>query len=342
MGYHRRIRPATGSMRQIRFLAIALSVNLIPAMAAVAFLSAAASDTITLQRDDKAGTLRVLLDGREAFVYRYGSSLDLPHIWPLRTPSGRDLLVEQTEPYPHHRSFWWADTVKIDGGRDVSVYNGLYTGVKKSDTVYEPPFKDHIRHVSFTRCEAKGEQAEIDERLVWEMDHSIPVLDEVRRTVIHPLGNGEYLLDVTETLVSNYGDVTVVSDEVHYAWPFLRLNTKFSGENGGVLASDTGARGEKETNLKGARWIDYSNALDGKAEGVAVFQWPDGHDHKWLTREYGCFGPRRPDAVSGKPFILVKGASVKQRVGVLVHSGDVTTGRVAERYKQYVDGTLGR
>jgi len=325
------------SLGRIAFLAIIFS-----AFASLTLSAAVSSESVTLKRDDASGILTVLIAGREAFVYRYGTSLDLPHIWPLNTPSGRDLLVQQTEPYPHHRSFWWADTVKLDGGRDVSVYNGFYTGVKKSDTVYEPPFKDRIRHVAFDRCEAKGETAWIDERLVWEMDHSIPVLDEVRRTVVHSLGNGEYLLDITEALVSNYGDVSVVSDEVHYAWPFLRLNTKFSGLNGGILAADTGARGEKETNLKVARWIDYSNALDGKPEGVAVFQWPDGQDHKWLTREYGCFGPRRPDAVSGKPFLLVKGMSVKQRVGVLVHSGDVTTGRVAERYRQYVDGVLSR
>lgn len=305
-------------------------------------ISPAATDPIFLRRDDTAGTLSVLIAGREAFVYRYGPLLDLPHIWPLNTPTGRDLLVQQTEPYPHHRSFWFADTVRLDGGRDVSVYNGLYSGIKKSDTVYEPPFKDHIRHVSFNRCEAKGDRAEIVERLVWEMDNSSPVLDEIRRTVVTALGNGEYLLDIIEELVSNHGDVTVVSDEVHYAWPFLRLNTKFSGTNGGIIAADSGARGEKETNLKIARWIDYSNALDGTTEGVAVFQWPDGQDHKWLTREYGCFGPRRPDAVSGKPFVLVKGASVKQRVGILVHSGDVSAGRIAERYKQYVDGRWGR
>ncbi len=304
--------------------------------------SAAASENVTLKPDDKAGTLGVFVAGREAFVYRYGPALDLPHIWPLNTPSGRNLLVQHPDPYPHHRSFWFADTVRLDGGRDVSVYNGLYTGAKKSDTLYEPPFNDRVRHVSFTRCEAKGDRAEIEEKLVWEMDGHVPVLDELRRTVVYVLGNGEYLIDIRESLVSNYGEVAVVSDEVHYAWPFLRLNTKFSGENGGVLAADTGARGEKETNLKVARWIDYSNALDGKAEGVAIFQYPDGQDHKWLTREYGCFGPRRPDAVSGKPFVLVKGASVNQRVGILVHSGDVTSGRVAERYQDYIAGKIER
>ena len=65
---------------------------------------------------------------------------------------------------------------------------------------------------------------------------------------------------------------------------------------------------------------------------MAVFQWPDGREHRWLTREYGTFGPRRPDDRSGKPFTLKKGESITQRVGVLVHKGDVAAGRVRERY----------
>jgi hypothetical protein len=84
--------------------------------------------------------------------------------------------------------------------------------------------------------------------------------------------------------------------------------------------------------------MDYFNTIEGKTEGVAVFQMPDGSNHCWLTREYGCFGPRRPDEKSGKPFILKKGESITQRVGILVHRGDVKTGRVDERYKQYIKG----
>ena len=62
--------------------------------------------------------------------------------------------------------------------------------------------------------------------------------------------------------------------------------------------------------------------------------------HKWLTRDYGCFGPRRVDARSGKPFTLGKGESITRRVGVLVHRGDVEAGKVAERCGQYVEGKL--
>ena len=279
----------------------------------------------------------MLIDGREVLVYQYGKTLDLPHYWPMNSPSGKNMLVQQTEPYPHHRSFWFADTVRLDGGREVSTYNALYSGQKKKPETYGPPFRDHIRHLAFTRCETKGEQALIDSKLVWEMDGSRPVLEEKRHLVVHALGGGEYLLDITFQLTAAFGDVQFVSDAVHYAWPYLRIHPQFSGENGGTITSNSGATGQEATNMKVARWIDYSNTIDGTTEGIAVFQWPDGGEHRWLTREYGTFGPRRPDSQSGKPFTLKKGDSITQRVAILVHSGNVKTGWVAERYKQYVE-----
>jgi hypothetical protein len=312
---------------------------------------------IELRRDDSAGRLQILIDGREALVYQYAPTLDMPHYWPLNSPGGSNMPVEQTEPYPHHRSFWFADTVRLDGGREVSFYNALYSGRKTGENAYGPPFRDHIRHKGFARLEANGGgKAVVEAELVWEMDGDAPVLKEERRLTVHGLGEGEYFLDLTFKLISAYGEIEFVSDDVHYAWPFLRLEKAWSGENGGVIVSDTGAAGQEATNMKVARWIDYSNAdggdeggaeavagaasgaRSGEAAGIAVFQWPDGKDHRWLTREYGCFGPRREDERSGKPFTLKKGESITQRVGVLVHRGDFKTGRVAERYALYVAG----
>ncbi len=60
----------------------------------------------------------------------------------------------------------------------------------------------------------------------------------------------------------------------------------------------------------------------------------DGEQRKWLTREYGTFGPRRPDAWSGTKFTLKRGEKLEGRVGILVHRGDVEGGRVAERYRE--------
>jgi hypothetical protein len=294
------------------------------------------SNKITLERDDTKGQLRILIDGKPAFVYQYASNIDLPHYWPLNSPSGKNILVQQTEPYPHHRSFWFADTVKLKGGREVSTYNALYTGKKEAEQTYKPPFRDRIRHKEFTRCEAKDNRAVIDTNLVWEMDHNKSVLDERRHLVATALGEGEYFLDIEFTLKASYGNVEFVSDAVHYAWPYIRIHNRFSGENGGIITSDNGAKGQEATNMKPALWIDYSNTVEGKTEGLAFFQFPDGKSHNWLTREYGCFGPRRPDDLSGKPFNLKKGESLYQRVGIFVHKGDVNTGRVADRYQEYI------
>lgn len=302
-------------------------------------ISLYAQETIGLRQEDGAGQLHVIIDGQEAFVYRYTQWLDIPHIWPLFSPSGKNMLVQQAEPYPHHRSFYVADTVRPGGRREVSTYNALYSGQSIGSGSHGPPFRDHIRHDKFTRLESQGNKAFIEMRFVWEMDGNSPVLEEKRGIEVRALGNGEYLIDLSFELIATFGDVEFVSDEVHYAWPFIRMHPRFSGKRGGKITSDKGASGEKETNMKFARWIDFSNTLDGVTEGLALFQFPDGKRHRWLTREYGIFGPRRPDEQNGRPFRLKKGESITQRVGILVHSGDMKSGRVAERYRQYIRGT---
>jgi hypothetical protein len=308
------------------------------ALGAVVLCIQAAKPRVKLVRDDRAGTLAVLIGGREALVYRYGADLDLAHYWPLRSPSGQNMLVEKTEPYPHHRSFWFADTVRLQGEeRDSSFYNALTSGVRTITGDFGPPFRDRVRHLSFPKLESVKDGAVVEADLVWETDGR-PVLDEHRRLVVRSLGDGEYLLDLTWTLVAAHGDVLFKSDDVHYAWPYLRLAAAWSGDKGGKIVADSGAAGQEATNLKPALWIDYSNTVEGRTEGIAVFQWPDGREHRFLTREYGTFGPRRSDELSGKPFTLIKGESLTQRVGVLVHKGDIASGRVRERYEEYVKG----
>ena len=295
----------------------------------------AESSIIQLQNNERIGQLHVLIEGREIFTYQYTSWLDLPHIYPMLSPSRKNLLVQQNEPYPHHRAFYFGDTVRLNAGRQVSIYNALYSGQKIGTNAYGPPFRDHIRHCEFVRLETEDNTAVIESNSKWEMDGSIPILDEKRLMVVHALEEGEYFIDITYTLKASYGEVEFVSDNVHYAWPFLRIHPQFSGQNGGTIISDDGAQGEEATNMKVALWVDYSNTVEGITEGVSVFQKPDGLDHRWLTRKYGIFGPRRPDDLSGKPFILAKDESLTQHVGILIHRGDAKTGRVAERFAAY-------
>ena len=300
-----------------------------------------AKTAIEFKRDEANGRMQILIGGKEAVVYCYGKDVDLPHFYPVRSPSGKSMTVEQTEPYPHHRSFWFADTVQLEGQRQASFYNALYTGAGDRKNP-KPPFRDHIRNVSFTEPRGGEGNAEVGMKLLWEMESGkIPVLDEQRRIRVVALGDGEYFLDLNFTLTANYGDVTFRSDAVHYAWPFIRLNEDFAVKGGGLLVNSEGQTGQTNTNMKVARWVDFSRAGAGEAEGLAMFSHPSNeHPHAWLTRDYGCIGPRRVDAKSGKPFTLRKGESIQTRAGVLVHKGDVKSGRVAERYQAYADGKL--
>jgi len=323
-------------MRKRTFTHLIVLSTLLAALPAAVL---AADSRVEFRRDDAKGGMAVLVDGREALVYQYAADLDMAHFYPVRSPGGKSMTVQHPNPYPHHRSFWFADKVRLADQRAVEFYAALYTGKDRQNPA--PPFRDHIRHLEFIDGPAEKDQAEITMKLVWEMDDNKAVLDETRRMRVAALGEGEYFLDITFTLTAAHGDVTFVSDAVHYAWPYVRMNPAFSVDGGGRMTNSEGGVNQQGTHNQPARWIDYSNTVEGETAGLAVFTAPDDpQPSRWLTRDYGTFGPRRPDARSGKPFTVAKGESIAQRIGVLVHRGDVQAGAVAERYQRYVDGNL--
>jgi hypothetical protein len=293
---------------------------------------------VVLSRDDAVGRLSVVVDGAEILAYQYGAQEAVPHYWPLRSPSGKLLTVQQTEPYPHHRSLWIADHVR---GPDAPAVD-FYHWVKNYRTADRPEsgFRHSIRHRRFGIVQPAGDRTVVEAELQWTVDPERPVLDEQRALRIVALGAGEYFLDLTWTLRASHGPVHFVSDQVHYAWPFVRVHPRFSGEQGGTLVNDSGQRGQAATDGKAARWIDYFNTVEHTTEGIALMLYPDGRPHKWLTREYGTFGPRRSDDFSGTQFTLPMGSTLQGRVGILIHRGDVDVGQVAQRYQQYVEGRL--
>ena len=296
-----------------------------------------AEEAIELQLDEEAGRLTVMLAGKEACGYNFAPQIDMPHLWPLRSPSGK-LLTEQRPPpghHVHHRSLWVVDRVQLEGEREVDFYHSW----KSQDRPRDPtsPFKDGIRHVEFTRKLVEEGIAKLDMNQVWEIDRKTSVLDQETNLLVHPLGSGEFLIDLSFKLTANYGKVQFKSDWVHYAWPYVRMHRQFVGEEGGTITDDQGRKGQQGTDQKYAKWIDYTNTIEGVTEGLTVFSHPANGKHKWLTREYGTFGPRRKDSLSGTQFTLERGESVSGRVGILVHRGDATTGKVAERFAKYLE-----
>jgi hypothetical protein len=288
---------------------------------------------VELKRDDEKHELAVLIDQRAALVYHSEPDHFLPYFHPVNSPSGKELTVRLTNPYPHHRSFWFTDRVQLEGQKVTDFYNAYYS--------YKGGKGHHIRHDELLEASATGETAKLRMRLMWEIDKDTPVLEEIRDMVLLALGDGEWFLDIRFTVTAAYGDVHWVSDATHYAWPYIRMHPQFSVQKGGNLVNSEGGVKQAGTNNKVARWCDYSNTIDGKTEGLAFFSHAENeHSHRWLTRDYGCFGPRRIDARSGKRFTLKKGESMTRRVGILVHNGDVNGGKVAERYEEYIKGKL--
>lgn len=287
------------------------------AFGACAAPQAQQKSTTRLVMNEEAHSLQFLLNEKEAFAYQFGPEFAIPHVWPLNSPSGRSLLVQKTEPFPHHRSLWIVDRVQLNDGVVTDFYHEWQNLRDK-----ENPAAGHhsyIRHDGFSEITDYSATAE----LTWVVQEDQPVLTQTCSFEIEDQGDGQYALEMNWKLTAAFGPVTFHSDWVHYAWPYLRMDPSFSGEQGGIITSDDGRVGQKATNEMYAAWMDYSNTIDGITEGLTVFTPPDGKLRKWLTREYGTFGPRRPDDLSGTKFVLQEGESLTGSVLIFVHNGGV-------------------
>lgn len=305
------------------------------------------TDRIVIDANEDDGRLTLTVDGQTAFVYRFDSTVDLPHFDPFHSASGRPMTVKITEPYPHHRSFWVADErVRLEGQSEkAGFYNSLYSGVTDKGKSKWPvaPYKTRVVHVEFSGLKMEGDAAKFDEKLTW-MHGGVPFLDELRHYRAAALGNGEYFLDFSFRLRATYGNVTIKRDVSHYAIPYIRMNETFNVERGGgKIVNSEGGENQAGTHNQRATWVDYSAPLDGQrgSEGLACFIHPcKKPPHLWLTRDYGTWGPRGPKGFHNATFTIAKGESYDQRVGLLVHHGDVESGDVAKRYQAYCNGDL--
>jgi len=321
-----------------------LSILIIRAACLLGVASLCASQTaagqVELKRDDAAGRLQFLVAGQERLGFEFGPETDLPHFYPMRSPSGKLLTIQKTEPYPHHRSLWFADTVRLASHRTASFYNALYSQISKTNPA--AGFSNAIKVAEIKVLpDSRPDEISLEMKLVWLMDKTEPVLDERRLVSFRDLGQGEYLLDLQFTVTASYGDVQFLSDAAHYAWPYVRMHPQFSVEHGGMLVNSEGGQKQAGTHNKPAKWIDYYNTIDGVTEGLAFFSHSENeHPHTWLTRDYGTCGPRRADPRNGKPFALKKGESLKTRVGLLTHRGNTTEAKISERYQDYINNKL--
>ena len=312
-------------------------------MGSVAF---AADSRITMATDTDKGVTTIAVDGKTAVVYKHGEDVDLPHFHPWNSPSGRNMVVDITDPFPHHRAFWVSENSVLLEGETTrfSNYSAIYTGVKKPDVSKWPvaPYQHRSKHVAFENVKSTKDTLEFDETILWLVGET-KIADELRHYKFTALEDGEYFVDFSFKIVAAYGKLTVKCDVTHYAWPYIRMNETFSVDKGkGTITNSDGKVNQKETDQKPALWIDYSAPTpDDKMEGLACFLHPSETEPiTWLTRDYGCWGPNRKANQHNTTFEVPQGESLERRIGLLIHNGDVNAGKVAERYKAYCDENL--
>jgi len=301
---------------------------------------------LAMQTDTDKGITTIAIDGNTVIVYRHGEAVDLPHFYPWNSPSGRNMVIDKIEPYPHHRAFWVAeDRVLLEGEtRRFSNYYALGTGVAKPEVSrwQVAPYHDRSKHVAFENIKTTTTTLEFDETILW-LAGDTKIADELRHYKFTALDEGEYFLDFSFKVVAAYGTLSIISDLTHYAWPYIRMNDTFNVDVGkGVITNSEGQVGQGATDQRPAVWIDYSAPTpDGKWEGLACFLHPSETEPiTWLTRAYGCWGPNRQASQHNTTFEVPKGEALVRRIGLFIHNGDVNTGNVAERYGAYCNGEL--
>ena len=96
---------------------------------------------------------------------------------------------------------------------------------------------------------------------------------------------------------------------------------------------------------KHAAWVDYYGPVNGRTVGIAVFDHPSNlrHPTTWHARDYGLLAanPFGAHDFEGKPkgtgdYTIPAGKSLTLRYRILLHEGDEKQGRVAERFKEFV------
>ena len=261
--------------------------------------------------------LWVSYDNHVLLSYRAHPSQKYPFFSPMAGPiSGLPLVTETGRPWPHHRGvFFGLD--RVNGG------NYWQDILPQGQIISQGP--------SFAR---EGNQfkitptsAEIVDRCLWSQGDNDPIIEDQRRFVVKIVDDSRYILDA-DFVVKALTDITV--QNTNHGLFGVRCSPDLAPTGGGVMESSEGAKGERDTLGKPARWIAfYGKRAKSKAEiveGIAVFC-PSKSPHPrfdncpWFTRDYGNISPTPMNWLGNNPFVLPQGEELRLRYRVVAFGG---------------------
>lgn len=299
-------------------------------VAAAGFVSAQTSARVEISHDTSAGRFVVTIDGRPFTTYQYGSAFrDKTAFYPVVSPNGARVnreypMVEgipgESADHPHHQSVFFA-----------------YDEVNGTNFWNPDPSGRRIQHVQTT---ATGNT--LSSRLAWKNGQGVEVLEEQKRVTFGG-GSDVFWMDHDITLVAR---VPVTMGDTKEGAFAIRLNDTLKEAGGsGRYVNAEGL--ETAANVWGKRsdWVAIRGVVrDSRGSHdvtVAIAAAQDGANAPpyWHARDYGLFavnpfGRKAFDSkADARVTRLAPGEQVRVRYRLSVYAGQVTTGRLADDYR---------
>ncbi|OYW12048.1 MAG: hypothetical protein B7Z55_18645, partial [Planctomycetales bacterium 12-60-4] len=236
--------------------------------------------------------------------------------------------------HKHHKGVW----VGVEHVNGNNFWGAKY---QQQDAVEAAPFKERIENVSVEVKEGPNGTQQLQIHNVWQGDDAKPVVHE--QTVITAYPNRLLVYDITLTPAEGPAEF----EDTKEGFLAIRVAPTMTEKNGGIITNAEGEVGETNCWGKTSAWVDYSGLVDGKPVGVALFDHPGNfRPSRYHVRGYGLFaispfGEKvySKGASEAAPIHLQPGEKFHVKYGLLAHTGNVESGKVAEVYAQFVEWT---
>lgn len=277
---------------------------------------------VYLDRQDDKAQVVVSIDGELFTRYLYSLYSAKPYYYPLIGPAGKSLIQDSPDDHLHHHGLWWGHD-DVNGHKLYHEFRGEGRQV-------------HREFLAFVSGPVFGQLTTL---IDWLDEDGEVQLQETRTVRIYRMPPESRYIDICTMLYAVNGDVRF-GDTKEGGFPFIRVNEQINGHQTGTLTSADGAVGEAEIFGKVTEWVDYSGTLKAYGRnipaGIAVLSHPENETYasQWFVRDYGPFTPANFHFCGGK--LLKQGERIEMKHRILLHQGDVVSGRVKDRYMEFV------
>jgi hypothetical protein len=316
-------------------------------------LNAAEPSAVTAKKTDSAIEFYA---GKELIArYHIGPDVAKPYLWPLNAPGGisvtrgwpmQEGLPNETKDHVHQKSAWFCHGDVIPEGLELKI-RSADKNVKGVDFWSEGKGHGIIACVHVDDPKSDTNMAGVVTKNEWRAPDGTKILDEERGIAVQDLGDSR-LIDIRITLDATVCPITF--GDTKEGSMGIRVSDEFrltAPKSDGIVTSSDGktSKAPAKDNLpmwgKRADWNDYSGSVDGKMVGIAIFDHPPNNPRAaWHTRAYGLmaanpFGRASFPNTKGDLFKLAKGEKLKLHYGLLIHKGDASEAKIAERYAAF-------